>query len=1064
MAHTPKSQQVLPQKSQSKISTKSKLYKAAISEANQHHQPNQIGNSTNITPISKEDTLGTQQEDLDKEESLVNLASPPAARSLIGLSPSNNIQRVDSSLTNTNITSLIKRYQPSKVFLTRCEAEQKTLLDSIKPQFHSEIKTIQTEEQYTDFFIKIGEDFQKALNKCLVASRAYKFYNTLKAFEVIKKEDINISEFLQESSADQSIGSDSGLQSSSEQTSSQDTEPISNANNLEDFVCILPADLISPDLFLNFVRRIFTDQDISLDEADLQKRLVDWIKVHKPHLIKKRNTTKPIKPNIGESFRTIQTEFKDLSITIDNTNSSTTMSPPPKNLVTPATSPIQTSLKSEVLANEMDTNDNKSAKEENLLCSLTRTETFELITKSNPDSPSINNSSKNSQVGSDIEPTTAGGTADSSNDETAYAPTTRTGLKPKTFTTPKDLVKTSTPKAATTTGSIARKSSATTPTISSRAKVTLSDQVSSAASKLITKPEQTTSSPKPINTTSSMAMKKTTHNDKVNNNNNIANNNKPQSISNTNTSTTSSKNVAATNVVTSKPVAKPTLITRAHPISMERSQSPATNSLTPARNFIAANKRIVSQMKNQDNKSPANLTSKIATPDCVDSELDSSELSSSLLSRQVTSDNIVAQLDDFSLISQSKLVDSLSRLFLDSLLADTILLVKDGKQVKAHKCILSARSPYFLEIIAKHEKTQQHASNSKNNMTDQSDNDNSPPAQINDKLIRLDLTAFSYQSVYFSAMHIYTGLVKIFEDVDMDELAKLSHLLHVQSLRQVCTHELRMNYCHFFHKPCNVCSLGVLKTLPIAWRYDFTDLYSKCLQWIGNNFSIVFSLQEFSELKPTDLIEECYSATLAQLTPDNIIPKTIECQKLLKSLPRVKWTESIICLVGRLVEEFCHYVADNYEIVLQSESFLNLGKNCWECEVLEENLLAAMNHLKPDSGCKTLIQLNKLECTVEAASFDDQSNISDSFASLISKMRKYCERYLLKEAPAVVHCNSWRHMNPSLQKRIKDQAVLSTDFDEPNKKLANKPKIQSIPRPGQRSQNTASNQTFRLLK
>lgn len=104
-----------------------------------------------------------------------------------------------------------------------------------------------------------------------------------------------------------------------------------------------------------------------------------------------------------------------------------------------------------------------------------------------------------------------------------------------------------------------------------------------------------------------------------------------------------------------------------------------------------------------------------------------------------------------------------------------------------------------------------------------------------------------------------------------------------------------------------------------------------------------------------------------------------------------------------------------------------------------------MNHLKPDSGCKTLIQLHKLECSFESYG-DDSQNVSDSFSNLVSKMRKYCERYLLKEAAAVVHCSSWRHMNPSLQKRIKDQAIISTEFDEPTKQLASKPKLQSMSR------------------
>lgn len=468
---------------------------------------------------------------------------------------------------------------------------------------------------------------------------------------------------------------------------------------------------------------------------------------------------------------------------------------------------------------------------------------------------------------------------------------------------------------------------------------------------------------------------------------------------------------------------KQTLIARAQPISMERSQSPGINVLKGStRNFIEANKRLVSEME----KKVVTQTTEQAV---YDSKTEPNETSSYNLD-PLTLDDLIAKMDKLSLISYSKLADSLSNMFIDGGLYDSVVLVKDDKQIKTHKCMLAARSAFLAEYISK------QALPSSVHSTEPGEN----------SLLKIDLTEFSYPVVYFCILHIYSGIVKVSDDLDLDELTKLTHLLHVNTLKQVCVHNLRMNYCHFFHKPCSVCCLGVLKTLPLAWRYDYTDLYSKCLQWIGSHFANIFCLKEFSQLQPNDLIEECYSATLSQLTPHNIIPKTIECQKLLKNLPRVKWSESIICLVGRQLEDFCHYVADNYEKILQSDSFLNLGKNSWDCEILEENLLAAMNHLKPDSGCKTLIQLHKLECNVESYCDDDSRNVSDSFANLISKMRKYCERYLLKEAVAVVHCNSWRRMNPALQKRIRDQAIITTDFDEPAKHLASKPKLPSMTR------------------
>lgn len=641
-----------------------------------------------------------------------------------------------------------------------------------------------------------------------------------------------------------------------------------------------------------------------------------------------------------------------------------------------------------------------SIQDESLTSSLTRTETFELIPKGNADSSPVATPSKNILLGSRDEVDSVEDDAgDNVNTPTPYAPTTRTGLKPKTFTTPTNIR-----SKTSTSGSSAMKSSQSTSKQLAR-----EDSTKTKSS--------TVPSPKSVNLKQAgvapISAKRTSMSGNILET-------AQQDISTGKIASVKTK--TASSIITGK--GKQTLLARALPISMERSQSPGLNALKGVSiNFIEANKRLVSQI-DKKNAPPVE-----PQPNVYDSETEPSETSSSI-QEPIALDNIISQLDKFTLVSFSMLSEILSKMFTDGILHDTVLLLKDDRQIKAHKCILAARSAYLSEYISK---------------LDLPSLETEDKTETKLKILKIDLTKFTYPVAYFCILHLYSGVVKVPEDMNLDELAKLTHLLHVNTLKQVCIHHLRMNYCHFFHRPCSVCSVGVLKTLPLAWRYDYTELYSKCLHWIGAHFAAIFCLKEFSELKPHDLVEECYKAALSQLTPNNIIPKTIECQKLLKSLPRVKWSESTICLVGRQLEDFCHYVADNYEKILQSDSFLSLGKNCWECEILEENLLAAMNHLKPDSGCKTLIQLHKIECSIESYCEDPRS-VSDSFASLISKMRKYCERYLLKEAAAVVHCSSWRRMNPSLQKRIRDQAIITADFDEPAKQLASKPKLASMSR------------------
>jgi len=872
------------------------------------------------------------------------------------------------------------RFKPSQIFIAKCRAELESLLHSISDRYHEDIKNLYGDELYTDLYVHIAEDFKRSLHRCIIASRTHKLYNLLKVFrstEQAIEPDIIVSD-IQRAKEAAIINEQIFLQDGSPPIQNELPNPSerSNEGSEEHLIvqCHLPHGLISPELFVNFIRRVYLNQDVVDEESKLNQIIVDWLRINKPELMRISNNKWT---SHKESFRTIRPDFTDFQ-----DDKGAIMNP-----------------------DQHHSTDNKNSSEEineihelyegsSTSSPLTRTETFELISGDNPRSPTAESQPTSAREDSNVAdekvatPDSTERSKKATTPTTPDAPTTRTGLKPKTFTTPTEPrlsrdtieIKSSTPKGS---NSSLSKSS------------TMQDDL----------PKQPSSIPPTAAKRSSLSSQ-------------------PDAANEVNASRSASNKIKATPMVASK--IKPALLARAHPISLERSQSPATNvAKKPGRNFIAANKRQVAQVERK--------ISAQADQTAYDSESEKSD-SSAFTLEALTSDNLVAQMDKFSLISQSKLADALSQLYIDGILTDAIIYVKDDRRINAHRCILAARSAYLAELVTK---------------PSQLSTASSPVAIGNGRAFEIDLSEYSYNAVNFSILHIYSGSVKVPEDLDLVELAKLTHQLHVTTLRLVCVHNLRMNLCHFFHKPCNVCSLGVLKTLPLAWRYDYSELYSKCLQWIGSHFASIFCLKEFSELKPHDLIEECYSATLNQLTPDNIIPRTIECQRLLKNLPRVKWTESIICLIGRLLEDFCNYVADNYERILQSESFTSLSKTCWECEILEENLLAAMNHLKPDTGCKTLIQLHKIECSMESDGED--SRFSDSFVNLVSKMRKYCERYLLKEATSVVNCNSWRLMSLSLQKRIKDQAIILADFDEPTKQLASKPKLQSLSRNNQRA-------------
>jgi hypothetical protein len=894
--------------------------------------------------------------------------------------------------------------QPSTRFAKKCRAEFQTLLETIKQEYHDDIKSLNEDEKYVDLFIKIGnEDLKRPLHKCIIAARAFKLYCALKEFRTsisTSEGDIIIADLQASTLKPQS--SESLVKADNRSTCSElEDQLIDSASAerrrqsleaLEILTCELPENLINSEYLLSLARRAYLDVDISEDETNIHLIILNWLKVNRPESIKMTHARRSI--DHRESFRTIQPDFEQLSI-----SGSTS---PPISTNELSTSDLQKNMEDVTggdVSNSCSVRDDGQA-----VTSLTRTETFEMLAKTtlDIDTGEVN---KEDQTLDEEDKDRSEVSVNTSESSEPYTPVTRTGLKPKKFTP-----------------IVGMKSNRSSKASSSSKKAVIEGRDDSRE-------------------TSKKTGASTTNTPNISKRSNQATGNAsdPTGSALTSTPQSMSKRCSSISTKTTPSQVKQTITTKAHPISLERSQSPATNpSKAHTKNFIAANKKLISQIEKKIASSSNHQTANQSQAN-DNSDDDVSDASLIAFTEALSTDSLAAQIDKFALVSISKLADALSQMFIGEILTDMVVLARDNKEINAHKCILAARSAYLNDQITKL---------SLPSMT-------SDLPSSSKQLIKVDLTEYSYAAVYFSMMHIYSGIVKVPEDLEVEELAKISHLLHVGTLRQVCMHHLRMNYCHYFHKPCNACCLGVLRTLPLAWRYDLTELYSKCLQWIGTHFAQVFCLEEFSNLKPRDLIEECFKETCSQLTPDNVIQRTIECQKLLKSLPRVKWTETIICLVGRQLEDFCHYVADNYEKILQSESFMNLGKSCWECEVLEENLLAAMNHLKPDSGCKTLIQLDKIECSIETYC-DEPRPVSETFANLISKMRKYCERYLLKDAAAVVHCSSWRMMNPSLQKKIKDQALIASDFDEPSKHLSSKPKLPSMSRQQQQRSSSKS--------
>lgn len=141
------------------------------------------------------------------------------------------------------------------------------------------------------------------------------------------------------------------------------------------------------------------------------------------------------------------------------------------------------------------------------------------------------------------------------------------------------------------------------------------------------------------------------------------------------------------------------------------------------------------------------------------------------------------------------------------------------------------------------------------------------------------LQGFTYEAVYFSLCHIYSGTMHVPTSINLVELASLADMLCLEGLKEVVEHALKQRHCHNFHKPCAGCCTGVLEVLPLSAAYGFDDLYQKCLQWITQHFVRVWPNRSFASL-PRELRERCYQQHVLHMNPDKVLETILACDKV----------------------------------------------------------------------------------------------------------------------------------------------------------------------------------------
>ncbi|CAH2103217.1 unnamed protein product [Euphydryas editha] len=352
---------------------------------------------------------------------------------------------------------------------------------------------------------------------------------------------------------------------------------------------------------------------------------------------------------------------------------------------------------------------------------------------------------------------------------------------------------------------------------------------------------------------------------------------------------------------------------------------------------------------------------------------------------------------------QSRLGQDLLRMFLEEIAPDVIVEVS-GKRIKAHKCILSSRCQYFAGILS--------------------------GGWVESAGNVIVLPPFSFNVVHFALCHIYSGLSTIPDTISIVELATIADMLGLEGLKEAIMFTLKAKYCHNFHRPCQVCTAGVLECFPLSSVYGLDDLYRKCLRWITKYFTKVWPTKAFATL-PKELLDKCYQEHIVNLTIDNLIETVYGCGVTVASLQNSRWAESVARMCRRLVNAAAHFAAPRLLAVLELISTSSDAPQSAK-QALDDCLAAAIEWAPPDETCRVYAFLSQLVRDIRNQQFSRPDLITNGSQNTkvpepnnllfthASSWRLQCEGALVRAAPRVVGTQAFKDLPTDLRRRLRE--------------------------------------------
>lgn len=158
---------------------------------------------------------------------------------------------------------------------------------------------------------------------------------------------------------------------------------------------------------------------------------------------------------------------------------------------------------------------------------------------------------------------------------------------------------------------------------------------------------------------------------------------------------------------------------------------------------------------------------------------------------------------------------------------------------------------------------------------------------------------------------------------------------------------------------------------------------------------------------------------------DNVLQTMMDCDKLLATLPNVRWAKPVFRMVSNLLETSVKFLSENFAGVLGNECFQSLGRELiWNIGRLEDNFLAAVEQLSPDQACKGYSKLNKMLFASQTNDPQNRMKWEPLFVDFLHKICSQVEKCLVRDATRAAKTTTWLKMNLELRRRIQELACL----------------------------------------